>query len=259
MTLAAVMVSAVVFLSEIFLRFMWYGGGRRSSSSRAEKEGGGNNALALVFIVVGFALAILAPIAANLLYLACSRRRELLADASAVRFTRYPAGLASALEKIALPLSRAVPGFRNGEFTGEKPNRALAPLYIVNPLQALSAAGLFSTHPPTEQRIRILRAMAGAGYADYEAAHQRIAGTPCIGARTLGAEGSVSLREETTTADHKQQAVAQGREALDVLDRMAGFRIVPCACGMRIKVPRAYPKPSIQCPRCGTTHSVPSA
>jgi heat shock protein HtpX len=260
MTLAAVMVAAIAFLSQIFLRVMWQGGGRRGSSRRAEKGGGGGgNALALVLVIVGFLLAILAPIVANLLYLACSRRREYLADASAARFTRYPEGLASALEKIALPLSRAAPGFKAGEFTGEKPSRALAPLYIVNPLQAMSAVGLFSTHPATEERIRILRGMGGAGYVDYEAAFRKVAGTSCIGARTLKAEGSVPAREAAPVTDQKQQTVQQGREALDVLNRMAGFSIVPCACGMRIKVPPAYAKPTIGCPRCGRVNPIPAA
>jgi heat shock protein HtpX len=260
MTLAAVMVAAIVFLSEIFLRVMWYGGGRRGSSRRAEKGGGGGNALALVFVILGFVLAILAPIAANLLYLACSRRREYLADASAARFTRYPEGLASALEKIALSLDRGVPGFKAGEFTGEKPSRALAPLYIVNPVQAMSAVGVFSTHPATEERIRVLRSMGGgAGYVDYEAAFKKVAGTSCIGARTLKAEGSVPAREAAPVTDQKQQTVQQGREALDVLNRMAGFSIVPCACGMRIKVPPAYTKPTIGCPRCGRANPIPAA
>ena len=259
MTLAAVMVSAIAFLSEIFLRVMWSGGGRRGSSRRAEKGGGGGNAAAIVLVILGFLLAILAPIVANLLYLACSRRREYLADASSARFTRYPEGLASALEKIALSLDRGVPGFKAGEFTGEKPSRALAPLYIVNPVQAMSAVGVFSTHPATEERIRVLRAMGGAGYVDYEAAFKKVAGTSCIGARTLKAEGSVPAREAAPVTDQKQQAVQQGREALDVLNRMAGFSIVPCACGMRIKVPPAYPRPNIACPRCGTVNPIPPA
>jgi len=260
MTLAAVMVSAIAFLSEIFLRIMWNSGGRRGSSRRAEKGGGGGgNAAAIVLVILGFLLAILAPIVANLLYLACSRRREYLADASSARFTRYPEGLASALEKIALSLDRGVPGFKAGEFTGEKPSRALAPLYIVNPVQAMSAVGLFSTHPATEERIRVLRAMGGAGYVDYEAAFKKVAGTSCIGARTLKAEGSVPAREAAPVTDQKQQAVQQGREALDVLNRMAGFSIVPCACGMRIKVPPAYTKPAIGCPRCGRANPIPAA
>ena len=258
MTLAAVMVSAIAFLSEIFLRVMWYGGGRRGSSRRSGKGGGGGNPVAIVLVILGFLLAILAPIVANLLYLACSRRREYLADASAARFTRYPEGLASALEKIALPLSRAVPGFKDGEFTGEKPSRALAPLYIVNPLQAMSAVGIFSTHPATEERIRVLRAMGGAGYVDYEAAFKKVAGTSCIGARTLKVEGSVPARLATPAVDQKQQLVQQGREALDVLGRLAGYLVVPCACGMRIKVPPAYTKPTIGCPRCGRANPIPA-
>ena len=124
--------------------------------------------------------------------MACSRQREYLADASAARFTRYPEGLASALEKIAL-----------GVKSTKSVNRALAPLYIVNPLQARASASMVSTHPPTEQRIKLLRAMAGgAGYVDYENAFRKVRGgdDPCIGKQTLRSEGSVPARQASAAA-----------------------------------------------------------
>jgi len=160
MTIAGVMLGAIVLISDIFLRSLWFTGGRRRAGG---DRGGGQAQILLVILAV--ALAILAPLAARLLYLACSRQREYLADASAARFTRYPAGLASALEKIS-----AVAQAR------KRVNRVLAPMYIVNPLQSRGLTGLFSTHPPTERRIRILREMAGASWADYEAAYHRIRG-----------------------------------------------------------------------------------
>ena len=97
---------------------------------------------------------ILAPILAQLIYFAVSRKREYLADASAASFTRYPEGLASALEKI----SRA-PQQLGGATS------ATAPMYIINPLKRAGqmAANATSTHPPIDERIRILRAMAGSG------------------------------------------------------------------------------------------------
>lgn len=163
MTLLGVMVGAIVLLCDFFLRYLWFSGGSRRSSRR--ESGGGGNAQVLL-IVIGLAMAILAPILARLLYLATSRRREYLADATSAVLTRYPAGLASALEKIAgdtEPLEAA--------------NRATAPMYIVNPLkktgQALS--GLMSTHPPTAQRIAILRAMGtGMSLADYQRAWSQV-------------------------------------------------------------------------------------
>ena len=104
-------------------------------------------------LVAAIILAILAPLLAQMLYFAISRKREYLADASAVRLTRYPEGLASALEQIS------------AQSLGlEHANKITAPMYIVNPL---SAKG--STHPPTSERIRILRSMTnGANYTDYK-------------------------------------------------------------------------------------------
>jgi len=108
------------------------------------------------FILLAFCLiplivlAILAPFFARLLYLACSRRREYLADAGAVQLTRYPEGLASALEKIS-----------GDQEVLEVANRATQHLYIVNPIKPFEdrARNLFSTHPPIEERIRRVRSM----------------------------------------------------------------------------------------------------
>ncbi len=100
MTLAAVMLGSIVILSEIVRRSLWYGGrGRSRSSSRSGSDGGGQ--AQIIILIVGLLFAILGPIMAQLLYFACSRKREYLADASGAQFTRYPEGLASALEKIS--------------------------------------------------------------------------------------------------------------------------------------------------------------
>ena len=141
-TLVAVTVGAVVLLCDFALRSMRWGGGRRSRG-----KGGGGAILLLVALV----FAILAPLSARVLQAAISRRRETLADLSGAELTRYPEALARAIEKIAAdpePLEAA--------------NRATAPLYIVNPLAKLprSAKSLFSTHPPTEERVRLLRGLA---------------------------------------------------------------------------------------------------
>lgn len=120
---------------------MWFGGGRR-------RDGDGGGQFQLILLIVGIALAILAPIAATLIQLAISRKREYLADASGALLTRYPEGLASALEKIAAdkePLEVA--------------NRATAHLYIESPIKGKNILALFSTHPPVADRIKKLRAM----------------------------------------------------------------------------------------------------
>lgn len=142
MALVAILAGTIVLISDWLLRSLWWGGGRRRSRDR---ESG--NPIVLVIAIVA---AILAPIVATLIQLAVSRRREYLADAQGSLLTRYPDGLASALEKIASdpePLEAA--------------NKATAHLYIYNPLREHGGLlnALFSTHPPIEERVRRLRAM----------------------------------------------------------------------------------------------------
>lgn len=143
-TIIVVMVGLVALISDIFLRFMWYGGGRR--------RGSGGGQLALIFAAVGIVLAILSPVIATLMQLAISRRREFLADADGALMTRYPEGLATALEKIAAdpePLEVA--------------NKATAHLYTVSPLKGKTGGSwlqrLWDTHPPIQARVAALREM----------------------------------------------------------------------------------------------------
>jgi heat shock protein HtpX len=145
MTLVVMLVGLVALLADFFLRWTWFGAGSRRGS-RGKGEGAGGAILLLVALV----MAILAPIAAQLIRFAISRRRESLADASGALLTRYPEGLARALEKISQdkePLEAA--------------NKATAHLYIINPLKDHSSwlNNLFSTHPPIEERIKALRSM----------------------------------------------------------------------------------------------------
>lgn len=144
-TLAAVLVGSAALLSDWFLRGMRWGMWR--GSGRGSRDSGG-----LVIGLAALLLALLAPLAAQLLRLALSRQREFLADANGALLTRYPEGLASALEKLAADTEPL-----------EVANRATAPLYIVNPLNEykgkLRGTSLFDTHPPIEERIRRLRAM----------------------------------------------------------------------------------------------------
>jgi len=128
----------VAIISDMMIRMSFFGG------RRDDREGNG------VFMIVGIVIAILAPIAATLIQLAISRKREYLADASGSLLTRYPEGLASALEKI-------------GQYGKpmQTQSGAIAHLYISNPLGsgsfAKKASSLFSTHPPLEDRIKRLR------------------------------------------------------------------------------------------------------
>jgi heat shock protein HtpX len=142
MTWAAVLAGSIALLANIFLRFMWFGGGNR-------REGGGANPLVLIAVIIGL---VLAPVAALLIQFAISRRREYVADASAAELTRYPQGLASALQRIS---AAAKPSARLG-------NQAIAHLMIAPPLTVRGRAmHLFATHPPTEDRIARLAEIAG--------------------------------------------------------------------------------------------------
>ena len=148
MTLAGVTLGAIVLLADAGMRMMFWGGGGRRRSSSSGKGGGG----AAILMIAALVLAILAPLVARLLYFACSRQREYLADASAAQYTRYPAGLAHALRKIALQQDpKKIPV-----------NRVVAPMYAINPLAAAGSFSVFGTHPPTEERIRRLLEMQGA-------------------------------------------------------------------------------------------------
>jgi heat shock protein HtpX len=158
MTLVVVLVGTVTLLGNIFLRSSMFGGlGRRRGN-------GNDGGLGIALLAIGIILALLSPIIATLIKLAVSRQREYLADASGALLTRYPEGLALALEKISAdttPLAEA--------------NNATAHLYIVNPFHqdngpmAAQAstnhgargwlAGLFNTHPPIEDRVKRLRSM----------------------------------------------------------------------------------------------------
>jgi heat shock protein HtpX len=143
MTWAAVLAGSIALLAQIFTRALWFGGGDR------DRGGGAANIIILVVVLVSL---ILAPIAAFLIQVAISRRREYVADASAAELTRYPQGLASALEQIS---AAAQPSARLG-------NQAIAHMMIVAPLGARGhTSRLFSTHPPPEDRIARLAQMAG--------------------------------------------------------------------------------------------------
>jgi heat shock protein HtpX len=147
--LMAVMVGVIALMCDYFRRWVFWGGAGRGRRGRG--RGGSGQA---IFFLIAITLSIIAPIFALFIQMAMSREREYLADASAAEMTRYPEGLASALEKIS----------RDTEVL-EVANRATQHLYIVNPIKPFEkrASGLFSTHPPIEERIARLRSI-GASY-----------------------------------------------------------------------------------------------
>jgi heat shock protein HtpX len=147
--LVGVLVGSIALLADWFLRYtFWFGGGRRGGGDR-DRGGGG---LGLVIFVVAILLAIVAPLIGRAVQLAVSRRRESLADVTAVDLTRNPVGLARALRTIA-----------EDKEVLEVANRATQHLYIVNPIKSFEerASSMWDTHPPLGERIAVLRNLAG--------------------------------------------------------------------------------------------------
>jgi len=268
MLFAGVLMGAIVLLADVGLRGWMFGGGR---SRRSNNEGGGNAIVA----VIAIALMILAPILAQLVYFAVSRRREYLADASAAVFTRYPDGLARALEKI----SAAPPSSLRGV------SRATAPMYIVNPLAAAKkkrdAASLTATHPPITERVRILRAMSGASFQDYDDTYAEVTGKGGVmprsavqddphagaGLRVRGEawqEGVPAAAAATAAAAAAAPASAlqsaddartRARAVDDFVYDADGWQRIACQCGATLKVPPGLTASRIRCPRCRQEHA----
>ncbi|MBM3318133.1 MAG: M48 family metallopeptidase [Candidatus Eisenbacteria bacterium] len=241
MTTLIVMVGTIGILASMGRRlFLFRGGGRRRTSS----AGGGQAALLLAAIAL--LLMILAPLIARLLYFASSRRREYVADGCAALFTRYPAGLASALEKISLSPRRLAAA-----------NEVTAPLYIVNPLSVTRAglADLTSTHPPLSRRIKILRSMAGqAGLTNYDEAYRKVTGRAVGVVPRSHQDGRVA--EARAAAPEAGDPRARVRGATDALWRLQNFAFIPCVCGTTLKVPPEFRGPALRCPHCGREHEM---
>ena len=246
MTFAGMMLGAITLMSEVFTRSLWFGGGSRYRSKSSDKGGQAQ----IIIMIVAIALAILGPIMAQLMYFAISRRREYLADASAVRLTRYPDGLASALEKISgthLDLKSA--------------NKVTAPMYIINPLKkkGMQISNLSSTHPPITERINILRSMTqGVNYTNYQAAFNQIKGRqsniiPQSGLTDTTKMGLRSTELSQTSFETNKQVK---REVGDLMMKLNNFLFITCTCGVKLKVPPDFKGSSITCPKCGRIHSV---
>ncbi len=241
MVISGVLLGTIVLLSWAATRYLFFGalmggGNRRSSAS------GGGGYIQIIVLAVGIILMILAPLMAQLLYFAVSRKREYLADASSALYTRYPEGLASALEKLAASKNQL-----------KSANKATAPMFIINPLhkKGMSASNLTSTHPPLAERIRILRSMAGgASLSDYDGAYRQAHGGGKGVMPTSGlAAAPVSLR--SATGEKEDNKLDRARQVSDVLWRINRYRTTTCDCGTRLRVPQNFADERIKCPHCG--------
>jgi len=249
MVISGIMMGAIVLLADLALLYLIFGGAR--GGRRGPSGGGGQGQM--IILIVGIVFIILAPIFARLIYFAMSRRREYLADASSALYTRYPEGLASALEKISSStkvLSSA--------------KRATAPMYIINPLHkpGIKARDLSSTHPPTSERIRILRSMGNsASFADYDRVFRQVhkGGGGVIPQSTLaGAAGLVEARGESVEEKkpEKIEKLERAREVSGLLEKLNRYTALACNCGAKFRIPPDFKGSSIRCPRCGTINPI---
>jgi len=249
MSLCGILLGTIVILSWYATHMLFFSsmsGGRRSSSS-----GGGQ--AQLIILAVGIILMILAPIVAQLIYFAISRKREYLADSSSALYTRYPEGLASALEKLAASTAPV-----------KSANQSSAPMYIINPFRkkGRAASDLSSTHPPISERIRILRSMAGgASLADYDNAFRQIhkGGRGVIPPSVIAGAGAVSLRPAVPEAARREAElgkVERTREVSDLMWQLNNYKSITCACGTKLKIPPKLKSTNIKCPHCGRVNRV---
>jgi len=224
MAMCSVLLGTIVILAWYGSRFLIFGsmtGSRRSSSA-----GGGGQAQ-IIILVVALVFMILAPIMARFIYLAISRKREYLADASAALYTRYPEGLASALEKL-------------GASTGQlkSANQATAPMYIINPFRkkGLKASDLSSTHPPI------------SSFSDYDQAYRQVhrGGKGIMPAAAGIAAGVAPLAATKPEAKIEEpDEMQRTRETSDVMWRLNNYKTITCDCGAKIR-----PSPVTVAPNC---------
>jgi heat shock protein HtpX len=231
-TLAGVMLGSIVLISQVFLRGMFYSslGSRRRYSSNSSNQGGAQ----AIMMIVAIVFAILAPILTQLLYFALSRKREYLADAGGVRLTRYPEGLASALEKIS-----------GSHINMESANKVTAPMYIAN---------------PAEERIRILRNMShGAAYIDYEKSYEAVTKRSAVVPASALKPEEVAIRDASSESKSTRTAKQQARQIGDLMRTVSAFAFLTCGgCGLKMKIPPEFKGDQVKCPRCKNISSIQS-
>ena len=241
-TVAGIMLGSIVLMSQVFLRGMFYSsmGSRRRYSGSSKDSGQAQ----IIIMIIAIVAAILAPIFAQLLYFALSRKREYLADAGAARLTRYPEGLASALEKIANDPSPQL----------ASANNVTAPMYIANPLKnnnASKLSDLTSTHPPISERIKILRTMAGgASMKAYSDSFRQITKHNSPLPATAITDEIINTRKPYDQPDKPAKQQKQMHQLGDLMRTVNGFVFLTCTCGLTLKVPPNYKSPIVICPKC---------
>jgi heat shock protein HtpX len=246
MTTLGIMLGTVVLLADAFWRIIFRtGGGRRSAGKGGYAQ--------LILFLIAIVLVIIAPIATRLIYFAISRKREYLADACGAQLTRYPEGLASALEKIA------------AEPQGLKfVNRVTAPMFIANPYKPFQKIlyGLEGTHPPIEERIRILHSMGGgASIADYQRAWLKMRPTAdrmglLFSKAAITKNANIPAITAAAATPATSEPVAAARKIGDVLWKKNRYSFIDCECGVRLKIPPDFHSKTVRCPKCRSRHDI---
>lgn len=244
MLFTGAILGTIVIISDSLLR------GR--CSSRRSSSAKGNEIMIFIYLLA----LILAPICAQLIYFAVSRKREYLADACAAQFTRYPLGLANALMKIS-----------NNTIEMKSANKISAPMYIVNPLKfdkvTKRLSDLSSTHPSTQDRIKILTSMAYVDFESYEKAFKEVthkSKSPVT--KKMGKDVSwvipavlVAASTEMPVEEKPQEKIEKHRQTEDVMWKYNDYVFVECDCGTKLKIPPDYYGRAIKCPHCGKYHT----
>ena len=237
MTFAGVMLGTITMLSNALLRGTVFANSNRRSSRKKGGIGGGHPAVILVLLL----LAIFAPILARIFYFTISKKREYLADATAARLTRYPIGLASALQKIAKKSSVSFV------------SKISAPMFIVNPHFTGGDEDSFfaaSTHPPIYKRIAILTQLQHGGtvsLGNYQKLYEKeVEHSQLLSNAVLKADTGEKVRAQSVEENSPEKA----KEVEDIILANAGFKILTCECGLKIKLPPTSMQTKVKCPRC---------
>jgi heat shock protein HtpX len=245
MVMCGILLGSIVMLSWFASRALIFGGAPRSRTSSSSSGGGGG-----IIIIVAVVLMIIAPLAAQLIYFAISRKREYLADASSALYTRYPEGLASALEKLAASTDEL-----------RSANKATAPMFIINPFRKKGrpASDLTSTHPPISERIRILRSMTGASFSEYEEAYDKLHHSfrqRFLPGSALTQAQTVEIRApRPEPVEPLKASIERRRETSEALWQIHDYKTLTCECGTRLRIPPKLQNSAVRCPHCGRINS----
>jgi heat shock protein HtpX len=236
MTFAGLMLGTINIFSRGFLWSNLSGGRVRYQSSKGNVAG-----KSTPFMLFAVIFALLAPIMTRIFYFSLSKKREYLADATAIRLTRFPEGLANALSKMSA--SRLSLSVRNA---------TTVPMYIVKPYirnsQLSGGSSMFSTHPPIHKRIRILRSVINSvNYDAYQKAFLKTEkGKVIPGSALVGSRKNLGIRKPSQGAD----VAGNKRDIGDLIRAVNGFVFLTCICGLKMKLPPKFKHTEVNCPRC---------